>query len=164
MISTRAFYLENEIKKKLYRGGDGMNEYIESRIGPNPLDAYMRGYQSQLERQMSGAAYFRCSYCGENGRGYSDIVTGRFKCFNCFFKEEYNRVSEDPQMKKRVMVWNLRAAREKRKIEEEWKHNFINPPIQPEELAMNKIEWTEEERAEIARKLMNSIDPPDNEP
>lgn len=106
-------------------GLETVNGYIESRIGPNPLEEYMKQYQLHLEHMQNGASHWKCSYCGQNGRGFSDVMSGRFKCFSCFFKEEYDRVSNDPDMVRKVRVWNLRAAREKKLIENEWNNNFI---------------------------------------
>ena len=132
-------------------GVETVNGYIEGRIGPNPLNAYMKEFQRHLEQMKNGASRWKCSYCGEEGRGFSDVMSGRFKCFNCFFKEEYERISNDPDMVKRVRVWNLRAAREKRKIEEQLRADTI-------------FNMTNDSKEELARKLMNTLDLPDNSP
>ena len=132
-------------------GVETVNGYIESRIGPNPLDAYMKEFQRHLEQMKNGASTWRCSYCGQNGRGFSDVMSGSFKCFNCFFNEEYERISNDPDMVKKVRVWNLRAAREKRKIEEQLRADTI-------------FNMTNDSKEELARKLMNTLDLPDNSP
>lgn len=137
-----------------------MDEYIETRIGPNPLDAYMKAFQKHLEQMKNGASQWNCSYCGQYGRGFSDVMSRQFKCFNCFFKEEYERISNDPDMVKKVRVWNLRAAREKKLIEQEWKNNVINPPITDEEPWMQTTNLTQEQKEELARKLMNTLDLP----
>lgn len=120
-----------------------MYEYIEGRIGPNPLNAYMKEFQRHVESVRTGASRWKCSYCGVEGKGIFDVLSGRFKCFGCYTDEEYNRVSNDPDMVRKIRVWNLRAAREKKLIENEWKHNFINPPITDEELRMQTTNLTE---------------------
>lgn len=137
-----------------------IDEYLETRIGPNPLNWYMKDYKKRLENHVLGVTRFRCSYCGGEGAGgVSDGFVGRFKCFNCFYNEELERVSNDPTMIKRVRVWNLRAAREKKKIEEEYKNNLLHPPIVVEEqLKQNYL--TESEKEEICRKLMATLDLP----
>lgn len=132
-------------------GLETVNGYIETRIGPNPLNEYMKGFQKYLERMQNGASRWKCSYCGEEGRGFSDVMSGQFKCFNCFFKDEYERVSNDPDMVKKVRVWNLRAAREKRKIEEQLRADTI-------------FNMTNDSKEELASKLMNTLDLPDNSP
>lgn len=141
-----------------------IDEYLESLIGANPLKEYMKSFLRRLENQMMGASRWKCSYCGENERGYSDVMTGMFKCFKCIFREEYDRVENDPDMIRKVRVWNLRAAREKRLIQEEWKNNFINPPITDEEIRMQSTNLTQEQREEVARKLMSTLDMPVNGP
>lgn len=102
-----------------------IEEYIEGRIGPNPLKVYMESFQKRMESMKSGASRWRCSYCGDIGRGFSDMLSGRFKCFSCYFNEEYSRVENDPDMVRKVRVWNLRAAREKRKLQEEWESHTL---------------------------------------
>jgi hypothetical protein len=111
----------------------------------------------------TGASNWRCSYCGQYGRGFSDVLSGRFKCFSCFFKEEYERVSNDPDMVKKVRVWNLRAAREKKAIENEWKKDRICSLIRDKVQLMQHY-ITDDEKEELARKLMNTLDLPVNEP
>lgn len=107
-----------------------IGDYLESHIGPNPLNAYMKSFQRRLWNQMIGASRWKCSYCGENERGYPDVMTGMFKCFKCIFREEYNRVENDPDMIRKVRVWNLRSAREKRRIQEEWEaHTLGDLPV-----------------------------------
>ena len=53
-------------------GLETVNGYIESRIGPNPLEEYMKQYQLHLEHMQNGASHCKCSYCGEEGRGFSE--------------------------------------------------------------------------------------------
>lgn len=139
-----------------------IQEYIEQRIGPNPLKVYMESFQKHIESMRTGASSWKCSYCGEVGRGFSDMLSGRFKCFGCFFNEEFERVEKDPDMVKKVRVWNLRAAREKRLILEEWKNNVINPPITDGEPLMQTTNLTQEQKKELAKKLMDTIDLPVN--
>lgn len=130
-------------------GLETVNGYIETRIGPNPLNEYMSQYQRHLEHMQNGASRWKCSYCGEEGRGISDVLSGRFKCFQCLYKEEYERAESDPTMVKRVRLWNLRAAREKRKIEEQLRTDTI-------------FNMTNDTKEELASKLMNTIDLPVN--
>lgn len=137
-----------------------VQEYIEQRIGPNPLKVYMESFQKRMESMASGASRWKCSYCGEEGRGFSDMLSGRFKCFGCYYNEEYRRAENDPDMVKKIRVWNLRAAREKRLIEEEYKNNFINPPITDEEPWMQTTNLTQEQKEELAKKLMDTLDLP----
>ena len=132
---------------RMANGVETVNGYIEGRIGPNPLNSYMNAFQKHLEQMKNGASRWKCSYCGEEGRGFSDVMSGRFKCFNCFFNEEYERISNDPDMVKKVRVWNLRAAREKRKIEEQLRADTI-------------FNMTNDSKEELATKLMNTLDLP----
>jgi hypothetical protein len=67
-------------------------------------------------------------------------------------------------MVRKVRVWNIRAAREKRLIVEEWKNNVINPPIIDEVPWMQSTNLTKEQKEELAMKLMSMIDLPVNEP
>lgn len=66
-------------------------------------------------------------------------------------------------MVRKIRVWNLRAAREKKAIENEWKNDLICSPMR-EEVPLMQHYLTDEEKEELARKLMNTIDLPVNEP
>lgn len=139
-----------------------LDEYIEGRIGPNPLNAYMKAFQRHIESMRTGASRWKCSYCGDEGKGISDVMSGRFKCFGCYMDEEYNRVSNDPDMIRKVRVWNLRAAREKKAIENEWKNDLICSPMR-DEVPLMQHYLTEDEKEELAKKLMDTLDLPVNE-
>jgi hypothetical protein len=121
------------------------DEYIASRIGPNPLEAYMKEFQRHLEKMSTGACQWHCSFCGQYGRGFSDVMSGSFKCFGCFFNEEYERVSNDAVMVKKVRLWNLRAARERHKMKEELEANMI-------------LNLTNDAKEVVAQKIYSNVE------
>jgi hypothetical protein len=115
-----------------------------------------------------------CGRCGQLRKGRLVVgFTGYFVCYNCLVKDEAKDLAETEEFTRKDKVWRIRKAREKwmnKRVSEPVKS--IDPryladelPYQPrseEQLMQNPL--TEDEKEELAKKLMSIIDLPVNCP
>lgn len=111
-----------------------------------------------------------CGRCGQLRKGRLVVgFTGYFVCFNCLVKDEAKALAESEEFIRKDKVWRIRKAREKwmnKRVSEPIKS--IDPryladelpykPIAEEQLMQNPL--TEDEREELAKKLISMIDMP----
>ena len=84
------------------RGNDVQQEY-------SPIDRKLMEYSERLNRAISFDMY-ECTFCGQRERGISNVVDGTFKCRQCILSEEFQRLSNDPDMIRQEKIWNMRMA------------------------------------------------------
>lgn len=110
-----------------------------------------------------------CGRCGQLRKGRLVVgFTGYFVCFNCLVKDEAKALAESDEFIRKDRVWRIRKAREI------WMNKRISEPVKSidpryladelpyqtrsEDLLMQNT-LTEEEKEELAKKLMATLDP-----
>lgn len=81
----------------------------------SPIEIEIKRISMRLD-SACGSSYQRCTWCGEKGKGFSNLMDGTFTCIKCHMRKEIDRLDSDPEWIRKERVWKLRKAISDRKL------------------------------------------------